>query len=667
MGLHPIPFLLALGATATWAVEPPPTPAEASAMVTVTAEATPVAVVETPNPVLVIDKAAIEARGAGNLGDLLESLLPGQVQFAGGVGSSSSISLGGARPQDTVVTLDGMRLTDSAGLGGVNLTMISLAGIDRIEVQQGPCSTRFGSDAQAGVVALYSAGHAPEGFSGQVMAGAGNQAIRETAFAPAYGWGSGWVRAAIVAKQEDGATPADNPYRSNGVNVGIGQQLGKDTLLTVNYLNTYSGVPIPIIYVNYPPTPQNANQYDPTREDFSRMQVLDATLRSALTADLTGELTVGQVLQNRLEPGYVPGQAMNSYLSRRNQALGSLTLKINAAHTVQAGFEAYEETAGSASGFGTPDPAEGRHLALFLEDQFAITRDLRLVASVRDEKDRLTFPTASGAAQDDDVSRATWKLGVNAILGGGLRFYASAGTAFANPILFQTIWNAQYQTAGSSQALRNEQSATEQAGLTYEHGPWKAGLQLSRTLYANLVTYNPYLGPVIDQYGDQSGLYQNGADLRLQSAQFTGGYEATTWSLQGFYRNQEFRDEQAPAGQGLATDNVVNRPFQSLGLNGHRSFGQVRLEARWAWTGADYQYGMPPFTTKTHFNDLTLAAIWNVRKDLSVTLRGDHLLQPRTSYAQWLAGSNAVQNDASQVYGYPAQPPMVTLSARYHF
>ena len=112
---------------------------------------------------------------------------------------------------------------------------------------------------------------------------------------------------------------------------------------------------------------------------------------------------------------------------------------------------------------------------------------------------------------------------------------------------------------------------------------------------------------------------------------------------------------------------MVNRPFQSLGLSGHRVLGPVRLDARWSWTGGSYQYGMPPFAFKAHFNDLTLAAVYAVRKDLTVTLRGDHLLQPRTSLAQWLTGAQAFQNDASQIYGYPAQPPTATLEARYRF
>ncbi|BDU70874.1 TonB-dependent receptor plug domain-containing protein [Mesoterricola silvestris] len=660
MGNSRILFSLAVGAR-LWAgdpgVEPPPVRSEASATVTVTAEATPVEVVRTPNPVLVVDRAAIEARGADNLGDLLRMLLPGQVFSSGGVGTAATLNLGGGRAQDAVVVLDGIRLSDATGLGGVNLSMISLAGIERMEVQQGPCSTRFGSDAQTGVVALYSAGHAREGFSGQVRAGAGSQAIREGLFAPAYGWASGWVRASVSGQQEDGATPADHPFRSSGVFLGGGQQVGADTLVTASYRNAFAGVPVPITYADYGSGPRAGSQYVPSRQDFNRTEVLSATVRSSLTPALLGELTVGQALQARLEPNYTDGAATERYTSQRNQANGALTWRASRISTLQAGFDLYQETARFA---GTVDPATGRHLAVFLEDQTEISDSLRVVATVRGERDRLTFPDA----RDTQVSRATWKLGINWLLGGGLRAYASAGTAFANPLLFQAIYNAQYQ----GQALDNERSFTAQAGLTYAAGPWTAALELSRTLYGNLVYFDANGGQFIPASwgGYYSGIYRNGSDLRLQSAQVTAGYRTGTWSLQGFYRNQEFRDEQAVPSQRFSSGAVIRKPFQTLGLTGHRTLGSLRLEGSWSWIGPRYDYGLPT-AFKEHFNDLGLKAMLPLGRAVTLTLRGDHLLQPRTTVPQWLARERDFQNDASQIFGFPAQPPTVTVEMRYLF
>src|SRR5690242_12077912 len=102
----------------------------ASATVTVTAEASPVDTAKTPNPVKVITLEAIRRSGARTLAELLQRELPGQVSQSGGPGTAADPQLGGTRPQDTLVLLDGIRLVDAAGLG-VNLSEISLAGVVR--------------------------------------------------------------------------------------------------------------------------------------------------------------------------------------------------------------------------------------------------------------------------------------------------------------------------------------------------------------------------------------------------------------------------------------------------------------------------------------------------------------------------------------------------------
>ena len=113
---------------------------------------------------------------------------------------------------------------------------------------------------------------------------------------------------------------------------------------------------------------------------------------------------------------------------------------------------------------------------------------------------------------------------------------------------------------------------------------------------------------------------------------------------------------------------MVRRPFQTLGAHAFRVLGDVRLEGRWSWTGPRYEATLTPgMGFKEHFNDLSLSAAWAARKDLTFTLRGDHLMQPNTTVAQWLARTRDFQNDASQIFGYPAQPPTVTLEVRYLF
>ncbi len=602
-------------------------------------------------------RQAIDDSGAASLGDLLQGPLPGQVFATGGVGTASSIYLGGTRPQDTVVTLDGLRLTDVSGLGGVNLNALGLAGIDRVEVQTGPCSTRFGSDALGGAVAMYSSGGAPAGFQGEVRAGAGNEGIARGYLGATYGWDQGWVRMGAAAQREDQVLDPSNPYRSTGAYLGAGRQLGSDTLVTVNYYNTYSGVPIPIVYAGS--APRSSYNFDADRQDFNRTQILSGTLRTEFSPVLSGELTVGQVLQNRLEPNSNTDLPTDIYLSRRNQAVGHVTWQPSSAGSLTLGLDGSDETARSPDSSETGTlAASAKHMAILAEGQRELLPSLRAVASLRTERDSQTAP----GAPDNSLTQTTGKVGLNWTLPGGFRAYASAGTGFSNPLLYQSLFNAQYGGA----PLENEKSRTAQAGVTYAAGPWKAGLELGRTLYSNLVFYNPALGPYIPSWFSNSGLYQNDSELRIQSAELKVGYETKVWGLSGFYRNQEARDLQQPAGQQLSSSAVVNRPFQTVGANVFRVLGDVRLDGRWSWVGPRYEYGLAG-GFKEHYNDLSLSAAWSARKDLTLTLRADNLMQPKTSLAQWLAGARDFQNDASQIYGYPAQPPTVTAELRYRF
>jgi len=409
MGTTRITFILALGAS-LWgaaAVDTADTPrpeAEASATVTVTAEALPVPLEQTPNPVLVIDRAKIEQSGATNLAQVLQEQLPGQVYTSGGVGTSTTISLGGTRAQDTVITLDGLRLDDATGLGGVNAALISLAGLDRIEVQQGPCSTRFGSDAMGGAVALYSAASAPAGVSGEVRAAVGTEGIARGFLGGAYGWDRGWVRVAASAQREDQVLDPDHPYRSTGLFLGAGRQVSADTLVTFNYFNTYSGVPIPILYVEFGP---GNRAFNPGVQDQNRTQIVNGTLRTQFAPDVTGELTLGQVLQNRMEPDANTALALDPYTSRRNQVTGHVSWQPSGTASLTLGLDGSNEYGSSPNLLDTEQlSATATHLAVYLEGERELFRNLRVAASLRTEHDHESVPPAQGGTGLDDTTES---------------------------------------------------------------------------------------------------------------------------------------------------------------------------------------------------------------------------------------------------------------------
>ncbi|HXS03275.1 MAG TPA: TonB-dependent receptor [Rhodanobacter sp.] len=112
---------------------------------------------ETSNPVVTIDAAAIKATGKLTLGDVLQSLpvVTGgntnpAVNNAGGSGASS-VGLRGLGAQRTLVLVNGKRVIAGV-LGFVDVNSIPAAMIERVEVLTDGASSVYGSDAIGGVV-----------------------------------------------------------------------------------------------------------------------------------------------------------------------------------------------------------------------------------------------------------------------------------------------------------------------------------------------------------------------------------------------------------------------------------------------------------------------------------------------------------------------------------
>jgi iron complex outermembrane receptor protein len=119
---------------------------------------------DTPG-VRILTRADFERGGFQTVGDALRSLpqnFPGgfspTVHSAGGSqntptqSAASSANLHGMGSASTLTLLNGQRLPPAEGSGGVDVTLIPISAVDRIEVKTGGASAVYGSDAVAGVV-----------------------------------------------------------------------------------------------------------------------------------------------------------------------------------------------------------------------------------------------------------------------------------------------------------------------------------------------------------------------------------------------------------------------------------------------------------------------------------------------------------------------------------
>lgn len=118
--------------------------------------------VEGPLPVEMVTRQDIERAGYQSVEQLLRALSSaesiGGTQLSTGAGSStfgvSTVSMRGLGEDRTLVLVNGRRVSPQAGFGGiaVNINLIPLAAIERVEVLKDGASSIYGSDAVAGVV-----------------------------------------------------------------------------------------------------------------------------------------------------------------------------------------------------------------------------------------------------------------------------------------------------------------------------------------------------------------------------------------------------------------------------------------------------------------------------------------------------------------------------------
>jgi len=647
MGITRFTLYLSLGLAANAENADAPKPkAEAGATVTVTAEASSVEVAKTPNPVRILTQERIQASSATLATDLIADLLPGQVATYGGVGTQAALFLGGARSQDVVVLMDGLRINE-ANLG-VDLSLFGLEGVERAEVMIGPASTRYGADAHGGVLALYSPGAAPEGFHGKVEGGLGTQGIRKGRLSPSFGWKGGWVRASVGADRQDQPTVTDAAFRQAGSFFGFGQQLGEGTLLQASYRTTYSATPIPYYWAFDWNTFSSARTYAPSRESRIRHELASLNLRTEWSPRLLTELVMGQIEVAR---GMVADPYPFEPKSRRSQA-GATATWTDSRWSASLLTDAYSESS------WTTDPgkkAYARHLAGALEASVEPLGSLRLVGSLRHQRDRIGQEHTPGS-QEAGIGQTTWKLGANLLLPGGWRAYVNTGTSFNTPSLYALGAN---QAAGRPEP-GNEQSRSILAGLGWQNGGWNLRLEANRIAYDALLQYVPT--------GMFTGYYENRKDVRIQGLEASAGWSTPAWGLEGFVRSQEGRDLTLPEVDQRTV--FLNRPFFSAGLRGQVSFGGVRLSGRAAYLGHRYVYSDDVggvAAERTHFLDLSFLAEYRATRSLDLLLRADHLLQEGITRADWEAGRDLGRNNVAVLPGYPAQTRTLSLEARYRF
>ena len=188
-------------------------------------------VTDTASPVMVFTRAEIDQSGLGSVGAFLQKLPQNFsnvsettiASVAGGLSSNNGVNatgvnLRGLGSDATLVLVDGHRVAPGGGDGNiVDVSMIPLSAVERIEVLTDGASAIYGSDAVGGVVNIIMR-HDFDGLETRARVGrVSDGASHETQVGQSAGknWGSG---SALLSYEFYDRTPlsaADRPYTAS--------------------------------------------------------------------------------------------------------------------------------------------------------------------------------------------------------------------------------------------------------------------------------------------------------------------------------------------------------------------------------------------------------------------------------------------------------------------
>ncbi len=178
------------------------------------------------SPVLTLDRTAIDESGYSSIGELLLTLPedfgggqnPGVVGARGNnqfsISGASSANLFGLGADSTLTLIDGHRLAYDAYQNGVDLSLIPLAAVDRVEIMTDGGSAIYGSDAVAGVVNVILKqnydGVTADARYGDVTTGQASQA--QYSVLAGHNWSGGNVVVAYEYSHDDPLYASERPF-----------------------------------------------------------------------------------------------------------------------------------------------------------------------------------------------------------------------------------------------------------------------------------------------------------------------------------------------------------------------------------------------------------------------------------------------------------------------
>ena len=446
-----------------------------------------------PDSSTVLTGETLAIRQQFSTGQALRSVPGLTVQQSGGPGSLTSLFLRGGESDYTLVLIDGIRA--NAFGGGVDLSQVPLADVDRIEVVRGPQSALYGADAIGGVVQIITRSGGVPSVQGLVEAGSREMwraAASTTGEVKGWRWQAGgdhYQDEGYTGDASNGEPVTNDDARTSQGAMTLGWRSandGADLQGTFRYVDTDRGTPGPYgsdpagRFAGVDRTSRNLTSRQSGGGRWVQPWLGSGAVRQRTEFDMADyELTSRSSFPSE-------GATRRSHLRSQTDVAGSATVGFT------GGVEWLGERATSTfitAGTG-PVPVERSVLGLFGEARWHATSRVSLTAGVRGERihrdalpgDPLAFtPRPDFEAEtifsvNPKVAGAWVAWGDPAVTRSWTRIHGAAGSGIRPPDAFEVAFT-------DNPGLRPERSRSAELGVAQV---WLGGaLQADATGFLN--------------------------------------------------------------------------------------------------------------------------------------------------------------------------------------
>jgi vitamin B12 transporter len=548
---HRTAMLIAILAPMAAAIaQVPANPDTAVSEIIVTATRVPEPADQSLEPVVVIDRAALEDSLAVDIGDVLRFHAGIDIDRSGGPGQPLSLFIRGANSDQSIVMIDGVRI-NSGTQELAPLMNIAPELFNSIEIVKGPRSAIYGTDAIGGVLNLITRSDGPS--EGDVMLDYGRYGTGEFAVDGRYTARGTSVQAALTGQQSAGfptyaADSVDSDYKNLSGTAAITGHIGGFELGARYYQATGA--------TQYANAVYNADftafqSFMPLSEEFSN-NLLAAHASGDLTDLWHTRLTLSRVVddlrQGQPDP-YATDIAYDFDYTSRETLDWQNDVKIDSGalnQTVTFGAIVYNEHTDSLS-YGTGYTIDTHAQTYYLQDQLQLGNNRLLLAT--------------GIAHYPEFGdHQTWNAEYGYSITTDTLLTMSAGTAFRAPSATDRFGY------GGNPDLLPESSRNFEVGVK------------SRILANQQVTFAAFYDTIDDLIvfvNEPTNLIYGGENENVDRARIRGletswELHADPWSLRAEASLQDPRD--------LVDDTpLLRRSRHSFTLSGARRIGRGEL------------------------------------------------------------------------------------------